>query len=130
MTVSYGFVKTVDAPFDEARDSVIAELKKEGFGILTEIDLKEKFREKLDVEFRRYNILGACNPPLALKSLQAEENLGLLLPCNVIVYETGDGKTTVGIIRPGTAMGMVDNDALREVAGEVEAKLKRVFDRL
>ncbi|MCD6308823.1 MAG: DUF302 domain-containing protein [Candidatus Latescibacteria bacterium] len=128
--MSYGFVKTVNASFDEARESVIAELKKEGFGILTEIDLKEKFREKLGVEYRRYNILGACNPPFALKSLQAEENLGLLLPCNVIVYETGDGTTTVGIIRPSTAMGMVDNDALGEVAGEVEAKLNRVFDRL
>jgi len=127
--ISYGFVKTVDLPFDEAEKKVTEELKKEGFGVLTRIDLKEKFKEKLDVDFRNYVILGACNPPLALKSVQAEENIGLLLPCNVILYEK-DGKTAVGIIKPTTAMGMVENDALKDTALTVEAKLKNVVDAL
>ncbi len=130
MSVKYGFIKKVDLPFDDAVKSVTAELKKEGFGVLTEIDMKAKFKEKLDVDFRNYKILGACNPPFALKSIKAEENLGLLLPCNVIVYENDDGSSTVGIIRPSTAMGMVENDALKDIAMQVEEKLGKVFERL
>ena len=128
---TYGFVKKLALSFDEAEKKVTEELKKEGFGVLTRIDMKEKFREKLDVDFRKYVILGACNPPLALKSLTAEENIGLLLPCNVIVYEEeAGGGAKVGIIKPTSAMGMVENDALRDTALAVEAKLKKVFDAL
>ena len=127
--ISYGFVKELEIPFEEAVEKVTEELKKEGFGILTKIDLKGKFREKLDIEFKKYVILGACNPPLAHKSLLAEENIGLLLPCNVIVYEKGDN-TAVGIIKPAAAMGMIENERLRTIANDVEVKLKKVFDAL
>jgi len=126
---TYGFVKELDVSFEEAVARVTEELKKEGFGILSSIDLKEKFREKLGMDFRKYVILGACNPPLAHKSLTAEENIGLLLPCNVIVYEKG-GKSVVGIIRPSVAMSMVENEELASTAGTVESKLKNVFDAL
>jgi uncharacterized protein (DUF302 family) len=106
---------------------VTQELKKEGFGILTTIDVRQKFREKLGIDFPYYLILGACNPDLAHKALLAEEDIGLLLPCNVVVYD-GDGKTVLGVIRPSTAMGMVQSLGLKETAAEVEAKLKKVFD--
>ena len=125
----YGFVKELNIPFENAIEKVTEELKKEGFGILTTIDLKAKFREKLNIDFKNYVILGACNPPFAHKSLQAEENIGLMLPCNVIVYEKGD-KTIVGIIKPLAAMGMTGNDELRDIAELVEAKLKKVSDTL
>ena len=125
----YGFIKELNIPFENAIEKVTEELKREGFGILTTIDLKEKFREKLNIDFKKYVILGACNPPFAHKSLLAEENIGLLLPCNVIVYEKGD-KTVVGIIKPLTAMGMMGNDELRDIAESVEAKLKKVSEAL
>ena len=125
----YGFVKELNIPFENAIEKVTEELKREGFGILTTIDLKEKFREKLNIDFKKYVILGTCNPPFAHKSLLAEENIGLLLPCNVIVYEKGD-KTVVGIIKPSAAMGMIGNDELRDIAEHVEAKLKKVFEAL
>ena len=125
----YGFLKELDLSFDDTVKKVTAELKKEGFGVLTSIDLKDKFKEKLGVDYRRYVILGACNPPFALKSIEAEETIGLLLPCNVIVYEKGD-KTAVGIIRPGAAMGMIDNDELKSISVQVEEKLQRVFEAL
>ena len=127
--ITYGFVKELEASFDEAVARVTEELKKEGFGILSSIDLKEKFREKLGIDFRKYVILGACNPPLAHRSLTAEENIGLLLPCNVIVYEK-DGKSVVGIIKPSVAMSMVENEELASTAATVETKLKNVFDAL
>ena len=127
--ISYGFVKELEIPFEKAVERVTEELKKEGFGILTKIDLKEKFREKLDIDFKKYVILGACNPPFAHKSLIAEENIGLLLPCNVIVYEKGYN-TAVGIIKPAAAMGMIENENLRSIANDVEAKLKKVFKSL
>ena len=104
-------------------------MKREGFGILTTIDLKEKFREKLNIDFKKYVILGACNPPFAHKSLLAEENVGLLLPCNVIVYEKGD-KTVVGILKPLAAMEMIGNDELRDIAESIETKLKKVSEAL
>jgi len=128
--IPYGFLKTVDLPFDEAEKKVTEELKKEGFGVLSRIDLKEKFKEKLGVDFKQYVILGACNPPYALKTLEAEENIGLFLPCNVILYDADGGGTAVGIVRPSAAMGAIDNDALVDVAGTVEQKLKNVFDAL
>ena len=125
--ISYGFRKKIDLPFDKAVEAVTEELKKQGFGILTRIDVKEKFKEKLGIDFKNYVILGACNPPLAHKAILVEEDVGLLLPCNVIVYE-GENKTVVSIIRPATAMGMIENEALKQIAVEVEEKLKQVFD--
>ncbi len=125
----YGFIKELNIPFEEAVEKVTEELKKEGFGILTTIDLKAKFREKLNIDFKKYVILGACNPMFAHESLLAEENIGLFLPCNVIVYEKGD-KTVVGIIKPMEMMGMIDNDELRDTAESVETKLKKVSEAL
>jgi len=127
--INYGFTKELAVPFVEALERVIEALGKEGFGVLTKIDVQGKFREKLGIDFKKYVILGACNPANAHKSILAEENIGLLLPCNVICYERG-GKTTVSIIRPTVVMGMIDNNELREVARGVEASLKRVFDSL
>jgi uncharacterized protein (DUF302 family) len=127
--LNYGFKKSLDLSFDKAIEKVTAELKKEGFGVLTEIDVKEVLKKKLDVDFPRYQILGACNPPNAYKSLQAEEDIGLMLPCNVVVYEKDD-RSVVSVIKPTAAMGMIDNPELSEVAQKVEEKLKRVFDSL
>lgn len=127
--VNYGFTKEVDVPFEEALEVVTKELRKEGFGILTKIDVQEKFKEKLGIDFRRYVILGACNPLNAHKAVLAEENIGLMLPCNVIVYER-ESKTAISIIRPTVAMGMIDNDELKEIARGMEAKLKKVFDSI
>ena len=127
--INYGFTKELERPFAATVEAVTEALKKEGFGILTKVDVKEKFKEKLGVDFRNYVILGACNPPSAFKAIEAEENIGLMLPCNVIVYEKA-GKTSVGIIKPTVAMGMIDNSALKPLALEVEARLKRVIDSL
>ena len=125
--ISYGFRKEIDLPFDRAVETVTEELKKQGFGIMTKIDAKEKFKAKLGIDFKDYVILGACSPSHAHQAILEEEDIGLLLPCNVIVYEQED-KTVVSIIKPTTGMGMIDNEALRQIALEVEAKLKRVFD--
>ena len=127
--VQYGFIKEVSYRIDEAEKLVRNQLQKEGFGVLTRIDLSEKFKEKLNKDFRKYIILGACNPPNAFKSVNAEENIGLLLPCNVIIHEK-DSKTILGIIRPTIAMNMVDNKELESVATSVEEALKRVFDAI
>jgi uncharacterized protein (DUF302 family) len=125
--ISYGFKKQIGLSFPQAVETVTQELKKEGFGILTTIDVREKFREKLGMDFPDYLILGACNPDLAHRALLEEEDIGLLLPCNVVIYDK-DGKTMLDVIKPSTAMGMVDNPGLKETAREVEAKLKKVFD--
>ena len=127
--INYGFVKELETPFDGAVAAVTEALKKEGFGVLTTIDVRAKFKEKLGIDFPNYVILGACNPPNAHKAILAEENIGLMLPCNVIVYEKA-GKTLVGIIKPTVAMGMIDNDALKPLALEVEARLNKVFNLL
>ena len=124
--IDYG---EVDMTFEKTLKVVSEELKKEGFGILTEIDVKEKLREKLGIDFKRYLILGACNPSSAHRAILAEENIGLMLPCNVIVYEKGD-KIVVSIIRPTVAMQMIKNEELRKIAADTEAKLKRVFDSI
>jgi uncharacterized protein (DUF302 family) len=128
----YGFSKTVDVPYEEAVEKTRIALKAEGFGVLTEIDMKEKLKEKLDVDFRNYVILGACNPPLAYKTLLQELNIGLLLPCNVIVYEADEaGKSVVAAIDARTMLSVVgDNPALDAVATEVNEKLKRVVTGL
>ena len=112
---------------NRVRESAIEELKKEGFGILTEIDVRAKFKEKLGIEFRNYVILGACNPPNAHKAILAEENIGLMLPCNVIVYEKGD-KTVISMIKPTVAMQVVGNPQLEPIGRFIETKLKAAFD--
>jgi len=127
--ISYGFKKELDLGFDDALAKVTAELKKEGFGVLTEIDVKATLAKKLDVDFPRYQILGACNPHNAHKALLAEEDIGLMLPCNVIVYER-EGKSVVSVIKPTVAMGMIDNPELKKIAEGVEDKLKRVFEAI
>jgi len=127
--VNYGFVKETDLLFDEAMQKVEQELQKEGFKILTTIDAQAKFKEKLDIDFPKYMILGACNPKLAHKAISTEWNIGLLLPCNVIVYEKNN-KVWVGIMKPTAAMSSVENEALEGLASEVEAKLKRTFDNI
>jgi len=124
---SYGFKKTLAMPLDRVKEKVAEALKAEGFGILTEIDISAKFKEKLGVDFNKYIILGACNPSYAHRALLAEEDIGLLLPCNVIVYEKNN-KTVLAIIKPGVAMQMVDNENLGALAKEVEVRLERAFN--
>jgi len=128
--MSYYFTTIVDLTFEEAVERVTEELKKEGFGVLTEIDVQETLKKKLDVDFRNYRILGACNPPFAHQALQAEPKIGLMLPCNVIVQETPEGKIEVSAIRPAAAMQGITNPGLAEVAAAVEPKLQRVIDNL
>src|SRR5687768_11719180 len=125
----YGFSKTVDLPFEEAVEKARAVLKEEGFGVLCEIDIKEKLKEKLGVDFGNYLILGACNPPLAFEALQEEIDLGLLLPCNVVVYQAGE-KTMVSVIDAATMMSVVGNERLNKTAQTVNEKLKRVIEAL
>jgi len=125
----YGFTKEIDKSFEETVEMVSEELKKEGFGILTKIDVKDKFKEKLGVAFKKYVILGACNPLSAHKAVLAEENIGLMLPCNVIIYEKND-KITIAVIKPTVAMQMIDNKELKEVAITIETKLKHVIDAI
>ena len=127
---NYGFSKIVNLGYDEAIEKVTEELKKEGFGVLTEIDVTATLKKKLDVEFKPYKILGACNPPFAYKALQAEEQIGLMLPCNVIVYVNDEGKTIVVAIDPIASMQAVKNDTLGEVAETIQGKLKKVIDSL
>ncbi len=125
--INYGFTKELDAGFEQTVERVTESLKKEGFGILTTIDVKEKFREKLGIDFKKYVILGACNPANAHQAIEAEENIGLMLPCNVIIYEK-NGKVVVAAIKPTAAMKMIENESLNKIAEEVEAKIKRVID--
>jgi uncharacterized protein (DUF302 family) len=125
--IHYGFTKELDSAYETVVEQVRDALKKEGFGVLTEIDVKGKMKEKLGLDMRKYIILGACDPPNAYKAILAEENIGLMLPCNVIVYEKG-GKTVLSVIRPTVAMNMSDNAALQKLAEAVEGQLKRAFD--
>ena len=125
--VKYGISKIVNLSYEEALVKITEELKKEGFGVLTEIDVKATLKKKLDVELKPYKILGACNPPFAYKTLQAEEQIGLLLPCNVIVFINNDGKTVVSAIDPNVAMQSVENKELEKIAGEIRGKLEKVI---
>lgn len=127
--MSYYFAKTLDATFDEAVDKVTAALKTEGFGILTEIDVKETLKEKLDVNFRPYKILGACNPPFAHEVLLKEDKIGIMLPCNVIVQQLEDS-VEVAVVDPVAAMAAVDNSQLSDTAKKIQDKLKNVIDSL
>jgi uncharacterized protein (DUF302 family) len=127
MKASYGISRNLgNIAFDDAVTRVTEALKTEGFGVLTEIDVKATLKKKLDVDFRQYKILGACNPPLAHKSLQAEPLIGLLLPCNVVVVEEDDGTMTASFVNPSEMFKVVDNEELAAVAATVDEKLRRV----
>ena len=122
----YGISKVLDCGYEEAVEKTRASLAAEGFGVLTEIDVKAVLKKKLDKDFTKYIILGACNPPLAYKALTLETGIGLFLPCNVIVYENASGKAVVSAIDPTVAMSMIDNPELEEVAKGVKEKLEKV----
>jgi len=128
--MSYYFSKTLDLSFEEAIEKTTAVLKEEGFGVLTEIDIKETLKKKLDVDFRKYRILGACNPPNAYKALQAEGHIGLMLPCNVIVQEHENGDVEVSAVDPVASMQAIQNDDLGDVAMDVQSMLKKAIDKL
>ncbi|MEW6417157.1 MAG: DUF302 domain-containing protein [Nitrospirota bacterium] len=128
--MSYYFSKTLNISFNEAISRVTDELKKEGFGILTDIDVQATLKKKLNVDFRKYRILGACNPPFAYQALQAEDKIGTMLPCNVIVQEMADGKAEVAAIDPVASMMAIENFRLKAVAEQVKVKLKGVIDNL
>ncbi len=128
--MDYTFSKQLDMTFEAAIDAVTATLKSEGFGILTEIDVTAALKEKLGVDFRKYRILGACNPPYAYRALQAEPRIGAMLPCNVIVQEFEDGSVEVAAIDPLASMQAISNIELRPIAAEIQAKLQRVIEHL
>ena len=129
MNTPYGFSKVVNLGYDEAIEKVTDELKKEGFGVLTEIDVKATLKKKLDVDFKPYKILGACNPPFAYKALQAEDKIGTMLPCNVVVQEVSEGITEVAAINPSASMQTVDNPQLKEIAEQIQSKLRKAVER-
>ena len=128
--MDYYFSKTLDIPFEKAIEKVTAVLQSKGFGVLTEIDVKATMRKKLDVDFRNYRILGACNPSFAYKALQAEDKIGTMLPCNVVVQETAGGKVEVAAIDPIASMQAVKNPSLGDVANQVQKMLKEVVESL
>lgn len=128
--MSYYFSKTMQCTFDRAIDRAIEELKKEGFGVLTEIDIKDTLQKKLNVNFYRYKILGACNPQFAYKALSAENKIGTMLPCNVIVQEHENGQVEVSAVDPVASMMAIENEQLETVAAEVQQKLKNVIAAL
>jgi uncharacterized protein (DUF302 family) len=128
---SYGFGVTVNLPYDEATERTRAALKEQGFGVLTEIDVKQTLKAKLNVDFRPYVILGACNPPLAHRALSADVGIGLLLPCNVIVYDNGDNTSTVEAMDPQAALGLVGpNPEIAEVAAQARARLQQALNAI
>lgn len=128
-TMNYGISKTISLSFESAVEKVTEELKKEGFGVLTTIDVKATMKQKLGVDFTKYVILGACNPPFAHQALLAEEQIGLLLPCNVIVYEK-EGKTVVSAFDPLVMTKILDNEGMKPLAEEVRVRLERVIDAM
>ena len=126
----YSFSKTIDMTFDEAISSVKQELQREGFGVLTEIDVKETLKQKLNVDFQRYTILGACNPSFAYEALQLENEVGVMLPCNVIVQEHAGGGVRISAVDPVASMQAIDNPKLKEIADQVRDRLRSVIDAL
>jgi len=128
--MSYYFSKKVKMAFEEAVVRITEELKKEGFGVLTEIDVKETLKKKLNVDFQQYKILGACNPPFAYQALQAEDKIGLMLPCNVIVQEKSAGEIEISAVDPVASMQAIQNPKLENVAKQVQAKLRKVIENL
>ncbi len=127
--MKYGYKRKTPLSFAEAAEKTKTELSKEGFGVLTEIDVKATLKEKLNVGYENYLILGVCNPPFALSALRAEKDIGLLMPCNIVVYED-NGETYVSALLPTVAMGMVENPSLADIAKTVEEKLKKVVDAI
>jgi uncharacterized protein (DUF302 family) len=130
MDTRFGFGKTVDLGFEEAVETVTEELGKEGFGVLTEIDVQATLKKKLGEDMRPYKILGACNPPLAHQAVSAVPEIGLLLPCNVLVRENDEGKVRVSFMDPGSVLGLVDNPDVEPLAAEVKQRLERVLAAL
>lgn len=128
--MKYHFSRIIEASFDEALSRARQALQSEGFGVLTEIDVKETLKKKLGVDFRNYRVLGACNPPFAYQALQLEDKVGTMLPCNVILQERGEGKVEVSAVDPVASMQAIDNPALREVAEQVGVKLLKVIESL
>lgn len=129
--MNYYFNTTIEnVTFDKVIESVSTELKKEGFGILTEIDVKATFKKKLDVDFKNYRILGACNPPFAYKALQAEDKVGAMLPCNIIVQQISDTQIEIAAVDPVASMQAIKNNELADVAEEIRSKLKKVIENL
>ena len=122
--------KKVDLNYEDALEKVRAELKEEGFGVLSEIDMKQTFKDKIGEDFNKYIILGACNPKFAYKALQMEEDIGLLLPCNVVVYTSDSGDTTVAIINPMEVMNLPNNQEIKELAKEIKERLERVIKNM
>ncbi len=128
--MTYFIEKTTNYSFEEAVERVTDELKKEGFGVLAKIDMRTTLKEKINVDFRKYTILEACNPPFAYKSLQAEKNIGILLPCNIVVQKSEDGHVDVAAVNPLVAMQGVNNTKMDEIAQEISRKLTNVIDNL
>lgn len=128
--MAYNHTKQVDYSFKEALEKTKAALSKEGFGVISEIDLKEKFKEKLNLEFREYRILGACNPKLAHQAIEQEDKIGVLLPCNILVQEHDNGKVEITAVNPMETMSAVDNSDLESIAKEVSERLKKVIELL
>ena len=126
----YAFTTVLNTSYEDAVSKITDALKGEGFGVLTKIDVKATLKKKLDVDFRKYVILGACNPPYAYRTLQTDLDAGLLLPCNVIVYETDDKKAHISAINPVSALEVIKKEELRKIAEEVTEKLKRVVDKV
>ncbi len=128
--MNYYFTKTLSGNFEDAIEKVKGALKSEGFGVLTEIDVKATLKNKLDVEFYNYKILGACNPPFAYKALQAEDKIGTMLPCNVIIQEKEKGKIEISAIDPIASMQAIENPDLKDIADAIQTKLKKVIDEI
>lgn len=128
--MNYYIEKTTNYSFEEAVERVTEELKKEGFGVLAKIEMHNTLKEKINVDFRKYTILEACNPPFAYRSLQAEKNIGILLPCNIVVQESGDGKTDIAAVNPLVAMKGIENPEMDKIAEEIYGKLTNVIKNL
>lgn len=128
--MNYSISKKTKKNFNDTVNAVTSELKKEGFGIITEIDLKDKFKEKLGIDFRSYKILGACNPAMAHKAILVEDRIGVMLPCNVLVQEKENGEVEVSAINPLSSIGVIENEALKSIAIEIGEKLKGVIGRI
>jgi uncharacterized protein (DUF302 family) len=128
--MSYYFSKIINESFDRAIVKVVLSLKNEGFGVLTEIDVKETLKKKMDVDFQKYRILGACNPAFAYKALKAEDKIGTMLPCNVIVQEISEDEVEIAAVDPVASMKAIENPALLEIANQIQEKLKKVIKSL
>jgi uncharacterized protein (DUF302 family) len=127
--IKYGFLKRINCDYERVLEKLSLALKNEGFGILTQIDVRNTLKNKLDVDFPKYMIVGVCNPSLAYRALQSEINIGLMLPCNIIIYEK-DGDTYIALAKPSAAMAAVDNPALEKIVAEAESRLVKVFDSI